>query len=92
MNLARLDVDHLTRTQVVDHAVHDDIHLALENIEILFHDVVIVRLEILTGLKLYERKIHTRALHQVLGAAVAKAILFILFVYDIHIVFSLSCD
>ena len=42
------------------------------------------RLEILTGLKLHEREVHARALHQVLGAAVAKAIFFIFFVYDIH--------
>ena len=84
VNLARLDVDHLARTQMVDHAVHNDIHFAFQNVEILFHHVVIVRLEILTGLKLHEREVHARTLHQVLGAAVAKAIFFIFFVYDIH--------
>ena len=51
------------------HAVHDDIHLALQDEEILFHDIVVMGLEVLAGAEAHQGEVHPGALHEILGAA-----------------------
>ena len=85
MDLTRLDVDHLPDGQVIDHPIHHDIDLALEDIEVLLHDVVIMGGKILPGIEADQSKIHAGPLHQILRTAVSESVLKIIFMYNKHI-------
>ena len=64
--------------------VNHNIDFPFQNKEILLHDIVVMRLEILPWLELHHCKIHSWAFHQVFWAAVAKAVLFFTFIYYKH--------
>ena len=84
MHLAGFDVDQVAHAQHVLHAVHDDIHLALQDEEVLLHNVVVVGLEVLAGAEADQGKVHPGALHEIFGAALAEAVFPLIFVDDKH--------
>jgi hypothetical protein len=86
MNFVWLDVDELPRAQVIDDSVDDYVNKAFKNVKILFHDFMVMRLEILIFLELDDCEIHSRAFHQVLGAAIPEPVFFFCFVHDEHII------
>ena len=74
----------LPDSEGIDLAVDHDVHLALKNVEVFLHDVVIVGSEILTRLKADQREVHARTFHQILRAAAAETVFKIIFMYDKH--------
>ena len=64
---------------VKEATVHDDIHLALQDEEILFHDIVVMGLEVLAGTEPHQGEVHPGAFHQVLGPAFAEAVFFFIY-------------
>ena len=84
MYLLRLNVNQLSGFQCVAYAVHLNIYFPFQNEEIFLHDIVIVRLEILSGLKLHQSKIGAGPFHQIFGTAVSETVFFFALINNKH--------
>lgn len=77
-------MDQIAGGERVYFSVYNNVDLALQDEEVFFHYIMVMSGEILTGHELYNGEIHTRALHQVFGTAVTKAVFSLIFIYNIH--------
>ena len=84
MDFAGLDVNQVPLLEMMHRAVHHDVHLTLQDEEVLLHHIVVVRLEVLARLELHHGEVAARPLHQVFGTAVTKAGVSLIFIYNIH--------
>ena len=87
MDLAGLNVDEVASREGVDLAVNHNVNLALEDVEVLLHDVVVMSLEILARLELDHGIVHARAFHQVLRTVISAPVLKIVLVDNKHLAF-----
>ena len=91
VDLAGLDMDELAGGEGVLHAVHHDVHLALQDEKVLLHHVMVVGLKVLPGQEAHQGEVHPGPFHQVLGPALAKAVFPLVLADDIHRYVLLLC-
>src|SRR5690554_4242917 len=64
--------------------IYNEFQFSFNHIEVLFHNIVIVVWEILSGHKLHQSKVRAWTFHEIFWATIPKTVLPVIFVEMIH--------